>query len=214
MRKLIVIAFALMPIFGMAQSNWELPDASKQKVEKKVTDKKKDKDNKLDPKYNTGAISMVDGKVEWNHTIKLDGKSVEAIYESANAIIQELLKQPMQKPESRITAVNKAEHIIAAYMAEEMVFSNHLLSTDFCEFRYTLIATAKPGELQLRLCRISYLYDVGRKNEQVYTANEMITDEVALNSKKKKLYPTYGKFRIHTIDRKDEIFKFFDDGMK
>lgn len=214
MRKLLIIALAVMPFCCMAQSNWELPNAKKQNTEQKTKEAKKDGKKGIDPKYGIGAIPMVDGKVEWDYTIKLEGKSTEEVYESAIGAIEELLKQPLQKEDSRITAVNKNDHIIATYLTEEMVFSSRLLSTDFCEFRYTLIATAKPGELQLRLCRMSYLYDIGRKNECVYTANEMITDEVAMNKKKTKMFPSYAKFRIHTIDRKDEVFKFIESKLK
>mgnify|MGYP000659390207 FL=1 len=49
MKKLLFILLACLPLFGMA----------------------KDKKDNSDPKYLAGAITMEDGKVTFNHEIKL-----------------------------------------------------------------------------------------------------------------------------------------------
>lgn len=210
MKRETIISFAMLTLSmsAMAQSDWQLPE-SKQQVEVKAKQKKT-----LDPKYGAGTVPTIDGKVEWEYSIKAPGRSDDALMQLAQDAIEALTKQECQGEESRITAVNKSEHIVASYLDEEMVFSSKALSRDFCRFRYTLIATTKPGEVSLRLCRISYIYDVGRKSEYTASAQEMITDEIALNKKHTKLYPTYGKFRRKTIDRKDDVFTFIESKIK
>lgn len=203
----------LIPLSMMAQSNWELPDSKNVKTEKP---KKADKNVRTatNPKYGVGAVSLVNGKIEWDYIISLPGQKADEIYAKVQSALEELIQQPEQRDDSRLTAVNKSEHIVAAYLDEELVFSRKAIARDFCHIRYTLIATAKEGELALRLCRITYLYDVGRRTEKQYTANELITDEEAMNATKTKFYPMPGKFRCHTIDRKDEVFGFIESRVK
>lgn len=199
-----------LPFMAMAQSDWQVPEAKKQQVE--VAEPKHGKT--LDPKYAAGAVQLVDGKVEWDYTIKVPGRSADELFNRVQEVFGELTKEEGQRDDSRITAVNKAEHIVATYFDEELVFSKKALAKDFCYFRYTIIATAANGELNLRFCRISYVYDVGRETEFTATAQEMITDDIAMNKKQTKLFPTYGKFRRKTIDRKDEMFHTIESMVK
>lgn len=208
-RKAIIISLLAVPSISMAQSEWELPDAQKDKTEKANIKSSKPK-KALDPKYTVGTVPVVDGKVEWTYTVKADGKSAEEVFNTAFNLLSDMTKEEIQTDKSRITAVNKAEHIIAAHFEEELVFSSALLARDFTEFRYTIIATAKEGELELKLCRISYDYEKKRPTAQVYSAEELITDENAMNKKRTKFYPMTGKFRCKTIDRKDAIFSNFE----
>lgn len=214
MKKLIIIFLLTVPTITMAQSEWEIPDAQKpaaeQKVEKKDVSTAEHKKKGINPKYGVGAVPEVEGKVEWNHTIKLPGLSAEQIYEQGIAAITELTKQPNQSDKSRLTAVNKHDHIIAAYIDEEMVFATSFLSKDYTDFRYTLIITAKDGEAQLRMCRMSYAYEMNRSTGKIYTAEELLPDSEAMNKKHTRLFPMNGKFRRTTIDRKDEVFAFIE----
>ncbi len=209
MRKLIIAALLIVPTLTMAQSDWQLPESTKAKAEQKAP-AAKDKKKGIDPRYGVGMVPEVDGKVEWTHVIKMPGASIEQIYNHAIETLTELTQQPIQHEKSRLTAVNKAEHIVAAYLDENMVFSNYMLARDFTDFRYTIIATAKEGELEVKLCRISYAYEMKRETGTIYSAEELITDGNAMNKKKTKFYPLTGKFRKKTIDRKDEIFAMFE----
>ena len=207
MKRIALLLLAVLPYVGMAQSGWEIPDMEK-KTEKKAPERSKEKKEKtsIDPKYGIGAIPTVDGKVEWNITIPVKGKTAEEIFNKALETVSKATKDKGQSGKSRITAVNRTENIIAAHFDEEMVFSNSTFAKDFAEFRYTLIITCKDAEEQVSLCRISYKYNVGRAEEEIMSAEEIITDENAINKKKTRFYKMHGKFRKKTIDRVEEVF--------
>lgn len=211
LRKILFAVLISFPMISIAQSEWELPDSNTKKSDASSVQKKQKASKSINPKYAKGTVPVEDGKVVWDYNIKVPDTSSDEIFQRTMAALEELTKQDFSKPSSRLTAVNKKEHIIAAYLVEEMIFSQRALAKDFCEFRYTVIATAKDGELNLRLCRITYLYDIARENEAVYTAQELITDEEALNKNFTKMYSMPGKFRRATINRKDAIFSFLEE---
>lgn len=209
MKKLIASILALVPMLGMAQNNaWEIPDQPKQQV--KV--EKKKVVSKVDPKYLEGAVPEVDGAVVFTLDKDVPGMSADNIYDKVYAVISEVVEEGKSsglQPEARIAAVNKAGHTIAARVKEWLVFSSNFISLDRTEFNYTLIATASDGHINLRMERISYAYEMNRKDASGMKekAENWITDKYALNKKKTKLSPISGKFRRKTIDRKDNIFQ-------
>lgn len=211
MRKIFIFLLLAFPMMTIAQSNWELPDAQKNTPEQTKTKEKKTKG--IEPKYAEGTVPLVDGKPEWDYTIKVSKCTVDELYQRTIDALTELTKQPNQHAQSRITAINKEEHIVAAYYDEELVLKKQALAKDFTDFRYTLIATVKKDAVELRLCRMSYAYDLNRHG-RVYPAEELISDENAMNKKHTKFYPLTGKFRRKTIDRKDEIFSFIEQKVK
>ncbi len=209
MKKLIASILALVPMLGMAQNNaWEIPDQPKQQV--KV--EKKKVVSKVDPKYLEGGVPEVDGAVVFTLDKDVPGMSADNIYDKVYAVISEIVEEGKSsglQPEARIAAVNKAGHTIAARIKEWLVFSSNFISLDRTEFNYTLIATASDGHINLRMERISYAYEMNRKDASGMKekAENWITDKYALNKKKTKLSPISGKFRRKTIDRKDNIFQ-------
>ncbi len=209
MKKLIASILALVPMLGMAQNNaWEIPDQPKQQV--KV--EKKKVVSKVDPKYLEGGVPEVDGVVVFTLDKDVPGMSADNIYDKVYAVISEIVEEGKSsglQPEARIAAVNKAGHTIAARVKEWLVFSSNFISLDRTEFNYTLIATASDGHINLRMERISYAYEMNRKDASGMKekAENWITDKYALNKKKTKLSPISGKFRRKTIDRKDNIFQ-------
>ena len=58
----------------------------------------------------------------------------------------------------------------------------------------------------MTMTRIRYWYDENRDGGDKYTAEEWITDDMALNKKKTKLAAICGKFRRENIDLKDQFF--------
>ena len=161
MKRLLIIALAVMPLSLMAQSEWELPDDMKAKMQESKKEQKEStalshKNSgsdivRIDPKYAAGTVPEVNGKVEWDKTITASGKSADELYDRALKAIQAMAKDTIQSKDSRIAAVNKSEHIIAAKFDEEMVFSSSFLSKDYTRFRYTLIANCEDGAVNLRL---------------------------------------------------------------
>ena len=65
----------------------------------------------------------------------------------------------------------------------------------------------------MTMTRIRYWYDENRDGGEKYTAEEWITDDMALNKKKTKLAPICGKFRRETIDLKDQLFQSATDAL-
>lgn len=209
MKKLIVAFLALCPIVGMAQQNvWEIPDQPKQQVVKKEAKKVSPT---VDKKYLAGAVPEVNNEVVFTLDRDVPGMSADSIYSKVYAVISQVVeegKSPDLQPAGRIAAVNKSEHTIAARLKEWLVFSSNFISLDRTVFNYTLIAQATDGHIHVTLDRISYAYEMDRKDTEglKVKAEEWITDKYALNKKGNKLSRISGKFRRKTIDRKDNIF--------
>lgn len=210
MKKLIAFVLALVPMLGMAQNNvWEIPDQPQQQA--KVV-KKKEAAPKVDQKYLAGAVPEVNGEVVFSLDKDVPGMPADSIYDKVYSVIADIVEEGKSsglQPQARIAAVNKAEHTIAARMKEWLVFTSNFISLDRTEFNYTLIAKATDGHVNVRMERLSYAYEMNRKDASGMKekAENWITDKHALNKKQTKLSPLSGKFRRKTIDRKDNIFQ-------
>lgn len=207
MRKVIIAILACIPLMGMAQNNvWEIPDTPVQQQEVK---KEKPKTT-VNQKYLAGAVPEVDGKVVFTLDKNVPGMSADEIYQKVYAVMQQFVSETQDKditPGSRIVAVNKAEHTIAANMKEWLVFSSSFIQLDRTQLNYILIAEASDQHIKVTMQRINYAYEMNRGADGMKVkAEEWITDKIALNKKKNKLAKMSGKFRVKTIDRKDNIF--------
>ena len=207
MKKLIVLMMLALPMSVIAQNVWEKP--KEEKVEKAEEVKKPNKDEK----YLRGAVPIVDGDVQWTLDVDVPGKSAQDIYDKMFKILTDLTKSEGQLEGSAVTLVNKQDHIVVANVREWLLFSSSLLSLDRTKFNYTLIARCSDGHLNMTMNRISYKYDEERTN-QVYKAEEWISDDAAVNKKNTKLYRGSAKFRRKTIDRKDQIFETIRNVLK
>lgn len=207
MKKLIVLMMLALPMSVIAQNVWEKP--KEEKVEKAEEVKKPNKDEK----YLRGAVPIVDGDVQWTLDVDVPGKSAQDIYDKMFKTLTDLTKSEGQLEGSAVTLVNKQDHIVVANVREWLLFSSSLLSLDRTKFNYTLIARCSDGHLNMTMNRISYKYDEERTN-QVYKAEEWISDDAAVNKKNTKLYRGSAKFRRKTIDRKDQIFETIRNVLK
>lgn len=184
MRKLLLILLACLPLFLSARE-------------------KKDNSN---PKYLAGAITLTEGKVTFNKEIKAPSLSRTDIYKQMLEWANERF-QPKDKLKSRVVYADETKGEIAVSAEEYMVFSSSALSLDRTRIYYQFFIYAGEGNCSLEMSRIRYWYDENRDGGERYTAEEWITDDMALNKKKTKLAPICGKFRRETIDLKDELFK-------
>lgn len=207
MKKLIVLMMLALPMSVIAQNVWEKP--KEEKVEKAEEVKKPNKDEK----YLRGAVPIVDGDVQWTLDVDVPGKSAQDIYDKMFKTLTDLTKSEGQLEGSAVTLVNKQDHIVVANVREWLLFSSSLLSLDRTKFNYTLIARCSDGHLNMTMNRISYKYDEERTN-QVYKAEEWISDDAAVNKKNTKLYRGSAKFRRKTIERKDQIFETIRNVLK
>lgn len=204
MRLILILSVCLIPMAGLSQSVWETPNAEDKNfgTGKSVINKEHP-----DVKYLTGAVPEVNGKVEWCLDINAPGKKAQEIYDIIFSYFTDLTKTENQLEGSRVSLINKKEHIVVASIKEWLVFTDKLLSLDRTRFNYTLIAYCKDGHLIVTMGRISYIYDEERvRGGHVYKAEEWINDENALNRKRTRLLPGSAKFRRKTIDRKNYIF--------
>lgn len=211
MKKLIIAILACLPLAALAQDNvWEIPETQTQTKTKKTSLISKKKKKADDPKYLAGAVPLVDGHVVFTLDKDVPGMSADSIYSKVYRVFQQVVEESKAndlQPESRIAAVNKGEHTIAARINEWLVFSNSFLSLDRTQITYTLIAQASDGHVKVTMERILYAYEMNRDSGGLQTkAEEWITDKDALTKNGTKLNKMSGKFRKKTIDRKDNIF--------
>lgn len=198
------------PVTPPASSNnstWYVPEQQvKKEVKKEVAKNEQGLELKADPKYLSGAITTdANGKIVFEMTTDANGKTAAQIYDLVYAYMSELTQGEKQNG-SRIALVNPNEHIIANAMNEWLVFNTSFLSVDQTEFKYTLIAEISDNKLKVTLNHISYNYEEGRQTGFRESAENVISDKLALNKKKTGLAKIFGKFRKNTIDRKDQIF--------
>ena len=190
MKKLLLILLICLPLTGMA----------------------KEKKDNSDPKYLAGAVTLTDGKVTFSKEIKAPSLSQDAIFNQLLEWAQERFK-PDGKLNSFVAYTNKDKGEIAVQAEEYVVFSSSALSLDRTRIYYQLFIYAKEGICDLEMTRIRYWYDEARDGGERYTAEEWITDDMALNKKQTKLAPICGKFRRETIDLKDQLFQQVADAL-
>lgn len=185
MKNLLLLILALLPLFATAKDN-----------------KKKDNSN---PKYLEGAIMLKDGKVTFEDEIKVPAMSKEELY---NTMLKWAEKRfvPQDNLRSSVVYQDKEKGEIVASAEEYLVFNSTALSLDRTRIYYHFYIITEDGKCKLEMTRIRYWYDENRDGGERYTAEEWITDDMALNKKKTKLAPICGKFRRETIDLKDELF--------
>ena len=186
-----------------AQNEWEEMD-KRQEAEEAVV--------KVNPdaKYLAGAVPMVDGRVTFSTVINAPGKSASEIYSTVKTYMDRLTRQPNQLEHSLLAIADSSKNFLCGNYQEWLVFKNNALSLDRTRFYYTLIADCQDGRLEVKMTRIYYLYEEER-NPQTYKAEEWIDDKNALNKKQDKLLRVSAKFRRKTIDRKDYLFRKFDE---
>lgn len=189
MKIILSILLALCPLLGFAD----------------------DKKNNSDPKYLAGAVTLDDdGKISFGTEIKVESISQPELYDLMLGWANERFK-PEGELTSRVVYTDKAKGDIAVSAEEYVVFSSSALSLDRTRIYYQYLIHTEDGVCRMTMTRIRYWYDENRDGGQKYTAEEWITDDMALNKKKTKLAPICGKFRRETIDLKDALFKSASD---
>ena len=185
MKNLLLLFIALIPLLGTAK------------------DDKKNDDSSY--KYLAGAITVQDGKIVFEEEIKAPSMKKEELYSTLLdwAVMRFV---PENNLNSRIVYTNEENGEIVASAEEYMVFSSSALSLDRTRVYYHFCIQANDGACKLTMKRIRYWYDENRNGGEKYSAEEWITDDMALNKKKTKLAHVSGKFRRKTIDLKDELF--------
>ncbi len=162
-----------------------------------------------------GAVPEVDGKVVFTETIDAQGKSQEELYKRLSSWANLRFMPNTENGEwyepsyyknfeySTIKTADK-DGLIVCMADEEQVFSNKTLSKDFTRMNYTLSMQFGNGKVIATISNISYVY-TATGNASRIPAEDWITDKEAL-SKKGGLMRIPGRFRVKTIDLKNELF--------
>lgn len=179
--------------------------------------------SEVDNKYLAGAVPEVNGRIVFSKEI-ITKKSESECF----AILKEWLSERFKpKASSNIQRATNA-HIVYAMQKEGiskikcegdeyLVFINTALALDQTRIHYVFDVSCKKGLVELKLSSIKYDYNETSNNSSYNTisAENQITDKLALNKKKTKLVRELGtKYRVHTIDLKDELFDDITDLVK
>jgi len=156
-----------------------------------------------DSRYLEGAVPEVDGKVFFSKSFQIVGMSKDEIMQRTGVWMEDLLKG--YKNDSRIVLTDEEKGNIVGNVDHYIVFSNAGLALDRTRMLFLLTATAQPENLKLDIHRIRYVYNETGK-EETFPAEEMISDEYALNKSHTKLVRGVAKFRRKTVDYVDSLF--------
>lgn len=189
MKKLFLLAFALLPAIAFAQLN----------------------EGDMSRYLAADAVPVVDGNVEFQkvHDI-VPGYSQQNLYEVAKGWMDEFLKGYDARTNRLISDKDGA---LQAMGSMEIVFANNALSYDKATMNYVMTLAYSTQQVQLKIEKIRYVYNDGGDVKKL-TAEEYITDENSVNKKRTKLTPITGKFRKKTLDAVDDIFASFDEAFK
>ncbi len=163
----------------------------------------KGRDAKLDkPEYQVGAVPVVNGKVVFEESFAAKGDSKEITQKAQQWIKKRfsnpnIIKHNIYDSEKPGTLTLKSE--------EYMIFKKKTFVLDRTRITYFLDIEAKDNACTMRMYRITYWYDEEYKGGEHFTAESYITDDEAFNKNKSKLLKKPGKFRIKTIDLKNEL---------
>lgn len=207
MRNILFVMVLFLAMPALAQNTWEIPQQQTESAQKKAIVSPKKQQDGADAKYLAGAVTTdSNGSVVFQAEYDAPGLSAQQIYDRMLDLMTRLTQEPNQIKGSKVAIVNKDSHVIVTTFKEWLVFQRAALSLDQTEFHYTLVITCTDGHVKAEMTRMRYLYEMDREGGFNSPANEVITDEWALNKKKTKLAKYYGKFRKKTIDRKDNLF--------
>lgn len=152
-------------------------------------------------------LPLKDGKINFSTEIKVPSSiSEDKMYETLLAWANNRF-QPENECKARVLYSNKEEKGIAIGGDEFIIFKDAALSFDQSRIYYQLNIRCEENVCKVEMNRIRYWYEAERNGGQKFAAEEWITDEISLNKDRTKMYPKTGKFRIKTIDLKDELFE-------
>lgn len=154
--------------------------------------------------YMEGAVPQVEGKVVFSHIIQVEGKDKEQIFGKAQEWVS--IRFPDKNdPKNRVLLSDKSSGSIACQGNMPLVFKSTSLALDRAFMSYQLVIKAEQSRCEALIRNIYFDYPSSDEGG-TFSAEKMITDEVAINKSKGKLNRYYDKFRTFTIDSVNSIF--------
>lgn len=183
MKKIIIFLLMALPFTVMAQNKGDIS------------------------KYLKGAVTMTNGQVSFSKSFEVPGKSKTEIFTLLKEYTQkEIVEGKNHLEQCGITDSDSINGLLAASVEEYLYFKRTAFVSHFVRFYYQLIYHIEDGKFNIEMRRLQYLYD-DIKNDEIYYAENWITDNNALKKNGSQLTRIGGKFRRFTIDRKDDIFR-------
>ena len=171
--------------------------------------------------YMQGAVPEVDGKVVFSKTFDTTGMSKFDVYLKLSQWATFRYNPETERGKwsdadyfkntefARILEASSEKGTLKIQGNEEMVFTNKTLAKDTAIASYILLLTIEEGKVVAEIKNISYTYSLTDNPERI-EAEDWITDKEAI-TKQNKLNRGSGKFRVKTIDLKDELFKEIEE---
>ena len=171
--------------------------------------------------YMQGAVPEVNGKVEFNENFSAPGKTKDQIFQKvlswANLRFMPETERGVWNDDnyyknnefSKVVSADKNTGIIVCQADENIVFTNKTLAKDYTRVNYTLTIRVKDNGGEVTMNSIIYTYNLTENLERI-AAEDWITDKEAI-SKKGGLLKGAARFRIKTVDLKNELVKEIAD---
>ena len=153
--------------------------------------------------YLEGAVPEVEGRVVFAKNIHIPKTSKEDIFRK----VRKWMDTQVTNEESKVVYNDIEEGAVVAVATDTLVFQSTFLSLDQAQIRYQIMANCKDNECIIEIDKITYVYEIDKR----YTAEELITDKVALNRAKTRVNRMSRKWRTHTVDFANNIL---DDAAK
>lgn len=167
-----------------------------------------------DPKYGKGAVPEDEnGNVFFTTTVKIpDNMSEDICYDILLNWARGRFALPYANA-GRILNEDASTHRFIFHVDQMIVFKSTGFVADESKIAYNFSVAVKNGEFTMTMTDIKYRYEEGRETAKAFTAEDWITDSEAYNRKGTKFLKSTGKFRVKTIDLKDQLFQKASDAV-
>lgn len=163
----------------------------------------------VDAKYLQGAVPEENGKVVFSKTISVANQvSTDKLFELMTSWANKNYNETAQNTKQRILLADASARSIACQGNKDLIFKSSAISLDKSVMAYQLILEVVGSTCKATIKNIKFDYNDTSSKMETLTAENMISDKVALN--KGKLNRYFDKFRIHAVDAVDGVFDSID----
>ncbi|WP_298653544.1 DUF4468 domain-containing protein [uncultured Proteiniphilum sp.] len=156
--------------------------------------------------YLKGAVPLEDGAVVFRESFSAPHISRDSLMRLTREWINGR-DNPEEERSSRVLIFEEEKGLVVGGCREKLVFKSALLVLDQADINYYIHTTCTDGAVDMAIIRIRYEYE----EDQRYTAEEMITDEVSLDKDQGRILKSSEKWRIKTIDFMRDLFRDYNN---
>ncbi len=156
--------------------------------------------NRISSEYLKGAVPMEEGEIVFRKSFNAPGMSRDSLMSLTREWINGREDQEENRS-SKVLIFDEEKGSIVAGCNEKLVFRSSMLLLDQADISYNIHAICSPGSVNMAIIRIRYKYE-----DERYTAEEIIADEVSLRKNQTEILRSSEKWRVKTIDFVKELF--------